>query len=175
MLNKEKRLTICSNEINHVVIPKKSVKHLNRTSSVSREKYFRTAQPAKKIFKTSGTGFPIAQEEVRRTKESKIASTEATRSFQAEVDNSDPALLTNNKETTFDFSSIKSFEHKLPFLKDSSAPSDTLKTTMTFSKYDFGGLINPPIASSKQKDIDLKFCEDGSKWKSYVKCLFDEE
>lgn len=145
---------------------------MKRTSSVSRDKYFRTAQPVKKFFKTSGTGFPIAPEEVRRTKESKIASTEATRSFQAETDNSDPALLTSNKETTFDFSSIKSFEQNLPFLKDSSAPSDTLKTTMTFSKYDFGGLIN---RTCKQNDLDLIFCEEGSKWKSYVKCLFDEE
>ena len=61
--------------------PQKSTK---KTNSMSRDKYFKTAQPYKKLFKNSGTDFPTGKEETRvKIKESKITSTEATRSFQA--------------------------------------------------------------------------------------------
>ena len=80
---KEKHLKLCSNEMEHLILPNHKNRSLKKTNSLSRDKYFKTAQNAKNIFKHSGTGFPISQENAQKNKESKIASTEATRSFQA--------------------------------------------------------------------------------------------
>ena len=82
-------MKLCSNELHHSVIPNPKLRSLKKTNSVSREKYFKTAQASKHFIKHSGTGFPLANEEPQRNKESKIASTEATRSFQAEGESSD--------------------------------------------------------------------------------------
>ena len=59
----------------HSVLPTHKNRSLKKTNSLSRDKYFKTAQNAKNIFKHSGTGFPISQEDNRKNKESKIAST----------------------------------------------------------------------------------------------------
>lgn len=60
IIKKDKNLKLCSNELNHFIRPQQNYKHLKKATSLSREKYFKTAQPLKRIFKTSGTGFPIA-------------------------------------------------------------------------------------------------------------------
>ena len=88
---KERPLKLCSNELHHSIVPNTNPKNrsIKKTNSVSREKHFKTAPASKNFFKHSGTGFPVAKEDPHRNKESKIASTEATRSFQAEGESSD--------------------------------------------------------------------------------------
>lgn len=76
-----------------------------------------------------------------KIKESKITSTEATRSFQAENEHSDPMTSYCFKETTFDFSSIRALEQKP--VQEKAVTSKALKKTMAISKYDFGGIIEP--------------------------------
>ena len=61
--------------MNHNFAPINKGRSIKKTSSLSRDKYFKTAQNPKNFFKHSGTGFPITQEGIRKTKESKIAST----------------------------------------------------------------------------------------------------
>lgn len=65
---KKDNLKICSNELSHSILPRHFTKSVKKASSLSRDKYFRTAQPTKKLFRTSGTGFPIAHEEVKKGK-----------------------------------------------------------------------------------------------------------
>ena len=168
---KKENLKICSNELNHAISPRNLTRSIKKTSSVSRDKYFRTAQPIKKMFRTSGTGFPIAHEEVKKGKESKMASTQATRSFRTEGEASDPRSSNINKEATFDFSSIKSLEGKPSAFREKSS---LMKNTMTFSKYDFGGVICQEARSSR-KDLDPLYPEQQQRWKSYVKGLFEED
>ena len=57
---------------------------------------------------------------------------------------------------------------------DKSCPSQHIKNTLTFSKYDFGGVITQEAGSSSKEEAFLP-AEERQKWKSYVKCLFDED
>jgi hypothetical protein len=55
----------------------------------------------------------------------------------------------------------------------SPAPK-ALKKTMTFSRFDFGGIIEPTLGTCPRKDPnDMELSEEKYKWKSTVKCLFD--
>jgi len=47
---------------------------------------------------------------------------------------------------------------------------------MTFSRYDFGGIIEPGKETTFDKEItDMQRSEQKYRWKSHVKCLFSED
>ena len=152
---KDRPLKLCSNELHHSVIPNPKIRSIKKANSASTEKHFKTAQPSKHFFKHSGTGFPKAKEEPQRNKESKIASTEATRSFQAQGESSENIGVSIPKEATFDFSSIKSINQKDPLLEKRSPQARLLKKTMTFSRYDFGGIIEPILGTCPKKETSI--------------------
>lgn len=70
--------------ISHSFAPNSKKSSIKKANSLSRDKLFKTAKANTKLFKISG--FPTGKEEPKKNKQSKIASTEATRSFQAEYE-----------------------------------------------------------------------------------------